>query len=286
MPIAGHGTVAASASDRRRRRPSAHRRRDRRRCRRRRRSSPVTPASTTTERQTWRRVIPAARRTPISRTRSRTFMVRVLTMPSAATMTAMSASASNRPKTRSRASPMAPWIRPSVGRLEGQGASLVGERVRAVPRWRSASKRTANASAPARPRRAASVQPTSQDSPDRPGQRPFGDGDDGQREARPIGGGRVDRRHRPRGRRGRRRRPGRWSRHRRSSAARAAARSPSTRRSRPSASEVRADHRGGIDAHAIDRQVEGRDRADRGDAGQRPERLDETLVARHAGRSR
>ena len=37
-------------------------------------------------RQTWRRVIPAARRTPISRTRSRTFIVRVLTMPSAAMM--------------------------------------------------------------------------------------------------------------------------------------------------------------------------------------------------------
>ena len=62
--------------------------------------TPVMPASTTTVPQTWPRVMPAARRTPISRTRSMTFMVRVLTMPRAAMKTAISASASNSPKTR------------------------------------------------------------------------------------------------------------------------------------------------------------------------------------------
>ena len=74
---------------------------------------PRTPASTTTERQTWRRVIPAARRMPISRTRSMTFMVSVLTMPSAAIRTATAASASNSPKIRPSASLIAPSIRSS-----------------------------------------------------------------------------------------------------------------------------------------------------------------------------
>ena len=91
---------------------------------------PRTPASTTTERQTWPRVIPAARRMPISRTRSMTFMVSVLTMPSAAMRTATAASASNRPKIRPSASLMAPSIRSSgttsrpVG---GRGAGACAE---------------------------------------------------------------------------------------------------------------------------------------------------------------
>ena len=91
-------------------------------------------------RQTWRRVIPAARRTPISRTRSMTLIVRVLTIPSAATMTATSARASNSPNTRPSASSMAPWTAragsassascaagPRAPRAAGGGAGLVAD---------------------------------------------------------------------------------------------------------------------------------------------------------------
>ena len=131
---------------------------------------PRMPASTTTERQTWRRVIPAARRMPISRTRSMTFMVSVLTMPSAAMRTATSASASNRPKIRPSASLMAPWIRSRVTTSSGEFA---GRRSRARRGPRPAhpgAKRTAKTSAPATPRRpVASFQPTSIASPVRPG---------------------------------------------------------------------------------------------------------------------
>ena len=88
---------------------------------------PSTVASTTTMRMTWRRLMPIARRTPISRTRSTTPIVSVLTMPSAATMTATSASASNTPKTRDSASATAPWIR-SIG--FDSRANVVGRRAK------------------------------------------------------------------------------------------------------------------------------------------------------------
>ena len=61
-----------------------------------------------TLRQTWRRLMPAARRTPSSRMRSQVPIESVLTMPSPATTTAASASMSSRPNTRSSASPCAP----------------------------------------------------------------------------------------------------------------------------------------------------------------------------------
>ena len=93
---------------------------------------PRTPASTTTIRQTWRRVIPMARSTPISRTRSTTPIVSVLTMPSAATMTATTARASNTPKTRSSASRRRPGsVRSGSPRGRGRGPSR-----RAGPRRR------------------------------------------------------------------------------------------------------------------------------------------------------
>ena len=212
-------------------------------------------------------------------------MVSVLTMPSAATMTATRASASNRPKTRSRASPMAPWIRSSVDRFEGEGASLVGEAGRGRPPWPSAAKRTAKASAPATPRRAG-VGPADEDGlAGAAGQRPFGDADDRQGDARPVGGGGIDavadreavaRRdagRQDRGAAGVERGEGRGA--IAGDEAQAAV-----------GGEVGADHRGAVDAHAVDGQVEGRDRADRGHAGQVAERLVEALVRRRAGRSR
>ena len=90
-------------------------------------ATPMTPASTTTERQTWRRVIPAARRIPISRTRSMTFIVSVLAMPSAAMITATIARTSKSPKTRTSASSMAPltWSRVTTSKAR-QGRGLLG----------------------------------------------------------------------------------------------------------------------------------------------------------------
>ena len=154
-------------------------------------TSPVTPASTTTERHTWRRVMPAARRTPISRTRSRTFIVRVLTMPRAATMTAMTASASNRLKTRSSASPMAPWMRPRLAgsRARARASSakavalgVVGGGIEADREGVGAGQPEAVGVGPAdEPRLAGAA-----------GQRAVGDADDGQGQRRAVGGGDVD----------------------------------------------------------------------------------------------
>ena len=144
------------------------------------------PASTTTDRQTWRRVIPAARSTPISRTRSRTFIVSVLTMPSAATTTATSARTSNSPNTRSSASPMAPWIRPS-----GTG-SRASERASSASAARSAADasldETHREGVGAGDPESLGIGPADEQRfAGRTGQGPLGDADDAQAQRRAIG---------------------------------------------------------------------------------------------------
>ena len=98
--------------------------------------APRIPASTSTPRQTWRRLIPAARSIPSSRTRSQVSIESVLTMPSAATTTAASASRSSSPNTRSSASATAPSTRamgaavrascPARARDRGRGGRTPG----------------------------------------------------------------------------------------------------------------------------------------------------------------
>ena len=203
---------------------------------------PRMPASTTTERQTWRRVIPAARRMPISRTRSMTFMVSVLTMPSAAMITATSASASNSPKIRPSASLMAPSIRSSGDDLEGEtrwptlveriaggrlalGCEADGEARRRRRRRGGRSRRSSRRASPRRLARAA----TARRCPRRAG-----------RGVRRRSSGRPGS-SRPSGRVASARAAGTIVAPPASSAARAAARSPATNAGRPSAGQVGAD---------------------------------------------
>ena len=156
-------------------------------------ASPTTPASTTTERQTWRGVIPAARRMPISRTRSMTFIVSVLAMPSAATMTAMTASASNRPKTRSSASSMAPGTRSRVTTSRADWRGRLGEVV--AGRGRGARVRSGRRTRPRRHAEAVRrVVPADEHRlAAAAGQRALGDPDDAQRQRGPVDRGRVQR---------------------------------------------------------------------------------------------
>ncbi len=89
-------------------RPAGPRRPRRRRLRRSLRRCPAGRPRRRPCPRPGRLVIPVARSTPISRTRSRTLIEYVFTMPRPATRTAMRASASSRRKIRSRASPTVP----------------------------------------------------------------------------------------------------------------------------------------------------------------------------------
>src|SRR4051812_870090 len=90
---------------------------------------PRMPASTRMLRQTWRRLIPAARRTPISRPRSETPIDSVFATPRTATITAISPSRSKSPKIRSSVSPtvLSTW---------SSGVGVRSER--AATRWTAA----------------------------------------------------------------------------------------------------------------------------------------------------
>ena len=257
------------------------------------------PASTTTERQTWRRVMPAARRTPISRTRSRTLMVSVLTMPSAATRTATSARASNSPKTRPSAS-LDGALDP-VERDRARGPSWRGRRARPVAavgvprrarsgrrrrrRRRRRARSSRRASRRGRPRRSRpgsdrSTMPATRRS------RSAAVGDRARAASWPT----VQ--PEPRGRR---------CRQDRGAAGVERGRGPRRgrrRRTEPAVGgEVGADHRRRIERDAVDGDVERRDRADPrrrrargrgrvGDAPRRRRRADRGQTSRRRGRRR
>ena len=179
--------------------------------------------------------MPIARRTPISRTRSTTPIVRVFTTPSAATRTATRASASKRPKTRPSASLTAPWIVVSGFAWSAQRLrrglerrSRRGPGVRAEPDGedvRAGDPDRVGRVAPAdEDRLAAAARDGSLDDPDDP---------QVERAAGPRAGRSGCRRG---GRRaGRRRRQGGPSRRRHRARSRAVVRSPATNVSRPSA---------------------------------------------------
>ena len=114
--------------------------------------------------------MPMARSTPISRTRSNTFMVRVFTMPNPATITAITARASNRPKTWPSASLTAPSTRSREAGSRASSRALDSSTIRPACPASPGAKRAAKKSAPATPNsEVASDQPTMSDSPDAPG---------------------------------------------------------------------------------------------------------------------
>ena len=130
---------------------------------------------------------PGGAEDPISRTRSRTFIVSVLMMPRAAMMTAIEAERVEQAEDAvERVADGA--LDPVEATGRGRGPSLARDLFELAIGGRSASgsKRTANASAPAAPSRR-SRRPSRRAAPRRrgPGQRPLGDADDPQVERRP-----------------------------------------------------------------------------------------------------
>ncbi len=220
------------------------------------------------------RVIPAARRMPISRTRSMTFIVSVLTMPSAATMTATTASASNSPKIRPSAS-LDGALDP-VERSRPRGPSwraVSAEVVAGRGRARSGAKRTAKASAPATPRRPSRRSSRRASTRRRGRAASLDDPDDAQVEpCVAVGRGHGQRLAEPRGRAARRAPPARSPRRRRRAPRAPPPGRPPTNVSRPSAARSAPTTAAPSVRVAVERDVERRDRADPGDAGDRVER--------------